>query len=177
MPQPSLDTLVPELYQELRRLAHRQLRGERADHTLGTTALVHEAYVKLARLDRMEWQGRAHFMAEAARAMRRVLVDYAEQRRAAKRGGGRIRVELQDAMAFIEGNTEELLALHDALERLAVERPRHARVVECRFFAGMTIDDVAAALDISPATVKREWQLARAWLNRALDGRPADTAG
>lgn len=164
----SLDRLVPELYGELRRMAHRQLRAERGDHTLSTTALVHEAYLKLARLDRIDWQGRAHFFAEAARAMRRILVDYAVQRRALKRGGGRTRVTLGDAAAFTDQDADQLLALHEALDRLALERPRHAQVVECRFFAGMSLAEVADVLGLSPATVKRDWQLARAWLNREL---------
>lgn len=177
MPDPTLDALVPALYEELRGLAHRQLRAERADHTLGTTALVHEAYLKLARLDQLAWQNRAHVFAEAARAMRRVLVDHAVRRRAAKRGGTRVRVEWDDAMIMADAHADDLLALHDALERLAVERPRHARVVECRFFAGMSIPDVAEALGLSPATVKRDWQLARAWLHRDLAPESADTGG
>lgn len=175
MPDPSLDTLVPVLYDELRRLAHRQLRAERAEHTLGTTGLVHEAYLKLARLDRLAWQNRAHVYAEAARAMRRVLVDHAVRRRAAKRGGAPRQVELDDAMVVADDRADDLLAIHESLERLALVRPRHARIVECRFFAGMTIPDIAEALDISPATVKREWQLARAWLHRDLAPEGADT--
>lgn len=175
MPDPTLDTLIPMLYEELRRLAHRQLHAERAEHTLGTTGLVHEAYLKLVRLDRMAWQNKAHVYAEAARAMRRVLVDHAVRRRAAKRGGAPLRVELDDAMVVADERAEDLLALHESLERLAIERPRHARVVECRFFAGMSIPDVAEALDISPATVKRDWQLARAWLNRELAPSVTDT--
>lgn len=165
-----LDAFVPRLYQELREMAHRQLLGERADHTLSTTALVHEAYLKLARLDRLEWQNRAHFCAEAARAMRRILVDYAVRRGAKKRGGDRVKVELEDSFAITEAEAGQLLALHGALEQLESHHPRHARVVECRFFAGMTIPEIGEALDISPATVKRDWQMARAWLNRELAG-------
>ena len=164
----SLDGLVPELYEELRRMAHRQLLGERNGHTLSTTALVHEAYLKLAKLDRLEWQNRSHFCAEAARAMRRILVDYAVRRRAKKRGGDRVRVEMDERFAMTEAEAGQLLSLHDALERLEEHRPRHARVVECRFFAGMTIPEIGEALDISPATVKRDWKMARAWLNREL---------
>jgi RNA polymerase sigma factor (TIGR02999 family) len=164
----SLDALVLELYEELRGMAHRQLLGERDDHTLGTTALVHEAYLKLTHLDRLEWQNRAHFCAEAARAMRRILVDYAVRRGAKKRGGDRARVELEDSYAITDAETGQLLALHRALDELSSHHPRHARVVECRFFAGMTISEIGEALGISPATVKRDWQLARAWLNREL---------
>lgn len=164
----SLDDFVPELYDELRGLAHRQLRGERYDHTLCTTALVHEAYLKLAKLDRLEWQNRAHFCAEAARAMRRILVDYAVRRGAKKRGGDRNRVEMEERFAITDAEAGELLSLHRALEELESHHPRHARVVECRFFAGMTIPEIGEALEISPATVKRDWQMARAWLNREL---------
>lgn len=166
----ALDEFVPRLYQELRGMAHRQLLGERADHTLSTTALVHEAYLKLARLDRLEWQNRSHFCAEAARAMRRILVDYAVQRGARKRGGGRVKVEMEDDFAITDAEAGQLLALHRALEELESHHPRHARVVECRFFAGMTTPEIGEALDISPATVKRDWQMARAWLNRELAG-------
>lgn len=164
----SLDALVLELYEELRGMAHRQLLGERDDHTLGTTALVHEAYLKLTHLDRLEWQNRAHFCAEAARAMRRILIDYAVRRGAKKRGGDRARVELEDRFAITDAEAGQLLALHRALDELSSHHPRHARVVECRFFAGMTISEIGEALGISPATVKRDWQLARAWLNREL---------
>ena len=164
----SLDEFVPQLYQELRGMAHRHLLGERADHTLSTTALVHEAYLKLARLDRLEWQNRAHFCAEAARAMRRILVDYAVRRGAKKRGGDQVRVEMEDHLAITDAEAVQLLALHRALEELESHHPRHARVVECRFFAGMTTPEIGEALDISPATVKRDWQMARAWLNREL---------
>jgi RNA polymerase sigma factor (TIGR02999 family) len=166
--RPSLDGFVPELYDELRRIAHRRLRAERDDHTLSTTALVHEAYLKLATLDRMEWRNRAQFCAEAARAMRRILIDYAAARNARKRGGGRMRVELGDSIVLTDEDGDLLLALHEALEALERERPRHARVVECRFFAGMTVAEIGDALDLSPATVKRDWQIARAWLNREL---------
>ena len=166
----ALDEFVPRLYQELRGMAHRQLLGERADHTLSTTALVHEAYLKLARLDRLEWQNRSHFCAEAARAMRRILVDYAVRRGAKKRGGDRVKVEMEDNFAITDAEAGQLLALHRALEELESHHPRHARVVECRFFAGMTTPEIGEALDISPATVKRDWQMARAWLNRELAG-------
>lgn len=166
--EPSLDGFVPELYDELRRMAHRQLGGEREDHTLCTTALVHEAYLKLAKLERFEWRNRAQFFAEAARAMRRILVDYAVRRGAKKRGGDRVRVAFDESLAITDAEAGQILSLHAALQDLESHHPRHARVVECRFFAGMTISEVADALEISPATVKRDWDLARAWLNREL---------
>lgn len=163
-----LDDLFPLAYAELRRMAHRRLRRERDGHTLDTTALVHEAYLKLSKLDRIEWQGRTHFLATAAQAMRRVLVDYAVRRNAQKRAGGRARVPLDRITVAVDEGAEDLLALNDALERLKAMDARQCRVVECRFFAGMSIDETAEALGVSPATVKRDWTHARAWLNRAL---------
>ena len=169
-PSEELDRLVPLAYEELRRIAHRQLRGERADHTLDTGALVHETYLKLSRLDRIEWRDRSHFLAAAAGAMRRILVDYAEARSALKRGGGRQRVTLDEVVVLTDDRAQELLALDEALRRLAAESGRAARIVEWRFFAGMSIEETADVMQISPATVKREWTLARAWLNRELEG-------
>ncbi|HET9038636.1 MAG TPA: sigma-70 family RNA polymerase sigma factor [Gemmatimonadales bacterium] len=163
-----LERLVPIVYDELRRIAHRQLRGERSDHTLDTTGLVHEAYLKLSRLDRIEWRDRAHFLAAAAGVMRRVLVDYAVARKAGKRGSGRQRVPLDEVLILADDRAEELLALDEALERLAKESDRAARIVEWRFFAGMSVEETADVIGISPATVKREWALARAWLTREL---------
>jgi len=165
-----LDGLVPVLYGELCGIARRQLRGERFDHTLSTMALVHEAYLKLAKLERLEWRNRAQFCAEAARAMRRILVDYAVRRNAKKRGGDRVKVEMQDGFAMTNEEAGQLVALNDALSAFGQEWPRQARVVECRFFSGMTIPEISEALEISEATVSRDWQLARAWLNRALNG-------
>ena len=166
------DRLVPILYDELRRMAHGRMRGERAGHTLDTTALVHEAYLELAGLERMEWRSRAHFLAVAAIAMRRVLVDYAVRRNARKRDGGRQAVpldEVADVMLVSDERADELLALDDAMRRLAAVSERQCRVVECRYFAGMSIEESAEALRISPATVKREWTVARAWLHRELE--------
>jgi RNA polymerase sigma factor (TIGR02999 family) len=163
-----IERLVPIVYDELRRIAHRQLRGERSDHTLDTTGLVHEAYLKLSRLQRIEWRDRGHFLAAAAGVMRRVLVDYAVARKAGKRGSGRQRVPLDDVLILVDDRAEELLALDEALERLASESQRAARIVEWRFFAGMSVEETAEVLGISPATVKREWALARAWLTREL---------
>jgi RNA polymerase sigma factor (TIGR02999 family) len=159
---------MPLVYDALRRIAHRKLLGERADHTLSTTDLVHEAYLSLVRLDRIEWQGRAHFMAMAAQAMRNILVNYAEKRNASKRGGGQRSVWLEEAMAVADAPARDVLALHEALQRLERLDARQGRVVECRFFAGMSIEETAAALGVSPASVKRDWALARAWLNREL---------
>jgi RNA polymerase sigma factor (TIGR02999 family) len=166
--EPALDALYPVVYGELRAMAHRHLRGERPDHTLGTTGLVHEAYLKLARLDRIEWMNPAHVLGMAARAMRRILVDHATARRADKRGGGVEPVTLDDALMMAEMRGDELLALDEALRKLATVDERLARVVECRFFGGMSIEETAEAIEVSPATVKRDWTVARAWLNREL---------
>jgi RNA polymerase sigma-70 factor, ECF subfamily len=164
----AVDKLVPIVYEELRMMARRHLRGERPDHTLNTTGLVHEAYVRLVSLDRMSWQNRAHFLAVAAQAMRRVLVDYAAVRKTQKRGGRRQRVPLDESMLQADRPAEQLLAIDTALQRLNDLNPRLSRVIECRFFAGMSIEETAEVLNLSPATVKRDWHLARAWLNREL---------
>jgi RNA polymerase sigma factor (TIGR02999 family) len=164
----TLDRLLPIVYAELQRIAHRQLQGERTDHTMATTDLVHEAYMKLVGLDHIEWKNRAQFFAVAAQAMRRVLVDYAISRRAQKRGGERRKVPLDDAMLVAEQQADELLALHNALIQLEGMNQRLGRIVECRYFAGMSIEETAEALGISPATVKRDWTMARAWLHREL---------
>jgi RNA polymerase sigma factor (TIGR02999 family) len=169
----AMDQLFSVVYAELQRIAHRQLGMERPGHTLETSGLVHEAYLKLVGLERMEWRGRSHFFAAAAGAMRRILIDHAASRQTLKRGGGRQQVPLSEAdrpatAALDDRSLEELLALDQALERLRALDERQARVVECRFFAGMTIDEVAEALDVSPMTVKRDWAAARARLNREL---------
>jgi len=158
------------VYNELRQLAARKLRSERDDHTLCTTALVHEAWLELNKLNRIQWQNRGHFLAVAAQAMRRILIDYAVARRRQKRGGGQVIVSLDDddALAIAHERADELVALEEALARLQTIDERQARVVECRFFGGMSIDETAQALNVSAATVKREWTLARAWLNREL---------
>ena len=168
VPRGGLDEVFPTVYQELRRVAHRHLGGERTGHTLGTTALVHEAYLELAKLDHVRWPGREYVFAAASRAMRRILVDYAVARKAEKRGGGNVAEPLDDAVAMALTRGDDLLALDEALLRLATVNDRYARVVECRFFGGMSVDETAAALGTSPATVKRDWTLARAWLNREL---------
>jgi RNA polymerase sigma factor (TIGR02999 family) len=166
----AVDTLVPLLYQELRRIARRQLRGERPDHTLTTTALVHEAYIKLVGLDRISFKNRAHFLALAAQAMRRVLVNYAVARKTGKRGGERRRVEIDEVVTPSDQPIDRLVAIDDVLKRLEQLNPRLSQVVECRCFAGMSIEETAEALDRSAATIKRDWSLARAWLSRALAG-------
>lgn len=164
----ALRAVFPAVYDLLRRMAHRKLRGERPGHTLSTTGLVHEAYLKITRLDRIQWQGRAHFLAMAAQAMRNILVDHALRRRAAKRAGGRPEEPLRLAPEGAEEPAADVLVLHDALQRLESLDARQARVVECRFFAGLSVEETAEALGISPASVKRDWAVARAWLNREL---------
>lgn len=163
-----LDDVFPAVYEELKRVAHRHLRGERTGHTLGTTALVHEAYIELAKLDHVHWPGRPYMLAAASKAMRRILIDYAVARRAQKRGGGADAEPLDDAVAMAISRGDELLALDEALDRLTGVNERYGRVVECRFFGGMSVEETAEALGTSPATVKRDWTLARAWLNREL---------
>lgn len=164
----ALDDVFPAVYEELRRVAHRHLRGEQSGHTLGTTALVHEAWLELARVRQPHWPGRAYVLAAASRAMRRILIDHAVARKAEKRGGGAVAEPLDDAVVMAMERGDELLALDEALERLAAENARCARVVECRFFGGMSVEETAEALETSPATVKRDWTMARAWLNREL---------
>ena len=164
----TMDALVPLLYDELRRIAHYRLRAEQTGHTLETTGLVHEAYLRLAGSERLELADRAHLLAVAAQAMRHVLIDSAVRRKAGKRGGGVATVSLDDVPVVDAARSDELLALDEALTRLGAIDARQAKVVECRFFGGMSIEDTAAALDLSPATVKRDWALARAWLNREL---------
>jgi RNA polymerase sigma-70 factor, ECF subfamily len=161
------DQLVALLYGELHRLAARQLANERRGHTLQPTALVHEAYLRLIDQGNLAWQNRLHFVAIAALTMRRILVSHARQRKADKRGGGAFRVTLTEGFAAAERDAD-VLALHDALERLAALDRRQCRVVELRYFGGLTIEETAAYLKISPATVKVDWALARAWLLREL---------
>lgn len=167
----ALKQVLGMLHDRLRVIAHRQLAGEGDGHTLETDGLVHEAFLRLEGLDRMQWRDRSHVLAMAARTMRRVLVDYAEQRRAQKRGGGEAAVPLDHAdaqMAAVDQNVDHLAALDEALARLTLLNPRHSQIVEYRFFIGLSIEETAQALDLSPATVKRDWTAARAWLNREL---------
>jgi RNA polymerase sigma factor (TIGR02999 family) len=164
----AVDQLLPLVYDELRRIAHRQLRLERSDHTLSTTALVHEAYVRLVDQTRAQFADRAHFFAVSARAMRRILVDYARKRQAAKRGGGQRPVTLDDAMSMTGDRAETLVAVDDALTRLAVLDERLSRVVECRFFGGLTEEETATALRVTARTVRRDWVKAKGWLYQEL---------
>jgi RNA polymerase sigma factor (TIGR02999 family) len=157
------------VYESLRRMAHRQLGGERVDHTLDTNALVHEAFLRLVDQTRVEWNDRAHFFAIAAQAMRRILVDSARRVGAVRHGGGLRQVSLDDETAMI-GRTETLLALDDALDRLARLDERLSRVVECRYFAGLTDEETATALGVTARTVQRDWVKARAWLSVELQG-------
>jgi RNA polymerase sigma factor (TIGR02999 family) len=165
----ALDELVPLVYDELRRIARRRLRQERGGHTLSTTALVHEAYFKLVQLDRIQWQSGAHFFAIAANAMRQIIVDYARRRKRVKRGGGAAHVALEEVADLTITDADRILDLNVALDRLSELNPRHARIVECRFFGGMTIEETATALEVSPATVKRDWNLLYTWLQRELE--------
>lgn len=179
----AFDRLLPLVYEDLRRIARRRMAGERRGHTLSPTGVVHEAFLRLARLERIEWKNRAQFFALAAQAMRRVLVDHALGRGAQKRGGGLRHITFEEVLGGREVPVAELLSLDQALQRLERRHPRRARVVECRFFAGLDVEETANALGVSVATVKRDWVVARAWLNRALgegleDGRlEAGSAG
>jgi len=167
----AFDRLFPLVYEDLRGVAQRQLRREPDGHTLGATALVHEAYVRLVDISRVEWNDRAHFLAMAARAMRRILVDHARKHRAARRGGGATPMALEDAVVAVEQDPDRLIDLDSALEGLAKLNERLARVVECRFFGGLTDPETAAALGITERTVQRDWLKARGWLYEAL-GQP-----
>jgi RNA polymerase sigma factor (TIGR02999 family) len=164
----ALDQLLPAVYDELRRIAHGQLRGERPGHTLNTTALVHETYLRLVNVNQVAWRDRAHFFAVAARLMRRILIDYARGRQREKRGDNPVQVPLSETLDAVVREPDDLLELEEALARLEALNARGCRVVECRCFAGMSVEETAAALDTSPATVKRDWAFARAWLNRDL---------
>ncbi|MEW6320620.1 MAG: ECF-type sigma factor [Acidobacteriota bacterium] len=159
---------LPAVYDELRRLAEHYLRGERPGQTIQATALVHEAYLRLAAEKHHPWQNRTHFLAIAALSMRQILVQRARARKAAKRGGDPERITLDERLLAAEAGEVDLEALDQALDRLAALDARQARVVELRYFGGLTVEETAEALDISPATVKREWTLARAWLRREL---------
>lgn len=170
----ALDRLTPLVYAELRRLAKSYMRKERAGHTLQTTALIHEAYLRLIDAGKIEWQNRAHFFGVAARAMRQILVTMARERGCQKRGGGARQVSLDEVTLIDEGLDEDLVALDEALEALAQFDARKAQVVEMRFFGGLTEDEIAAALGVSPETVRRDWRLARSWLRRRLSGEQND---
>ncbi|MDX1577522.1 MAG: sigma-70 family RNA polymerase sigma factor [Gemmatimonadota bacterium] len=164
----ALDRLMPRVYHELHAIAHRELARRRPAATLRTTGLLHEAYVKLVNQSRLEVEDRAHFLALAATAMRHILVDHARSRRTAKRGGGWRRISLDEAVPVSDDRLEELIELDEALRRLERFDERLWRVVECRFFGGMTVPETAAALDLAPRTVDRAWQKAKAWLYREI---------
>jgi RNA polymerase sigma factor (TIGR02999 family) len=166
--QDAWDALFPLVYERLRAIAHRQLRGEREGHSFATTDLVHEAYFGLVGIERVKWLDRAHFLAIAARAMRRVLIDHARARATQKRGGEYALQRVDVNAVPGHGSDEQVLALEDALQALEARNQRYGRIGECRFFAGMSVEETAAALGISSATVKRDWSVARAWLHREL---------
>lgn len=166
--QQALNKLMPMVYDELRRLANRHLRNERPGHTLQTTALVHEAYLKLVEQKKANWQNRVQFFAAAAQVMRHILVDYARSRRAFKRGGDYCRLSLDEAVMSSKEKDPDLLTLNDALNGLAALDPQQSRVVELRVFGGLTVEETAEALGVSPRTVKREWSMAKAWLHKQL---------
>jgi RNA polymerase sigma factor (TIGR02999 family) len=163
-----VSALMPLVYDELHRLAENQLRRERRDHTLGATALIHEAYLKLVDQDRVSWQNRAHFLGVAAQAMRRILINYAQQRKAQKRGGDIVATTFDDDLVPRACRADYLLDLDDALNRLKVLSARQSAVVEYHFFGGLTHDEIAEVLGVSVPTVRRDWRLARAWLSKEL---------
>ena len=163
--------LIPLVYDELHRVARQRLRAERPDHTLQPTALVHEAYLKLVAQRNANWQSRAHFFAVASQLMRRVLVDYARGRLRAKRGGKQVKLPLDKVLIISRGRCDELLALDESLERLSKLDDRQSRIVELRFFGGLSVDEVANVLGVSAKTVKREWSMAKAWLFGELRDR------
>jgi RNA polymerase sigma factor (TIGR02999 family) len=164
----ALDRLMPLVYSELKAMAHNRLRAERADHTLNTTALVHEAYMKLVDQSRVEWAGRGHFFSVAAMAMRRILVDRARKHLAEKRGGGRVAISLNSANLSVDESAETLLALDEALDRLAALDERMSRVVVYRFFGGLTEEEIAELLDVTTRTVRRDWAKAKGLLSVQL---------
>ena len=166
--QAALDRLTPLVYEELHRLAHRHMRLERPNHTLQTTALVNEAYVRLVDQRNLHWKNRAHFFSIASRLMRRILVDLARAHHRAKRGGGALEVSLDEAAIVSSERATELVALDEALTNLAAFDQRKSQVVELRFFGGMSVEETAEAMRLSPITIKREWSAAKAWLYRAL---------
>ena len=168
------DRLMPLVYDELRGIAHRQMQGERSDHTLDTTALVHEAYLNLVKNEHLDWQNRAHFLSMAAIAMRRILIDYARRRGADKRGGGIAILTLDDSQFAHDGRPEEFIELDEALTRLEAHHARSATVVIYKFFGGLSHDEIAEVLGVSVPTVHRDWRLARLWLSREMKRDPVE---
>ena len=178
--QSAQEKLVPLVYEQLRVLARRYMRRERTDHTLQTTALVHEAYLKLVHQQSPNWQGRAQFFGVAAQLMRRILIDHARHHLREKRGGAQIVLPLNEALAFSPEHSEDLLKLDQALDRLAKLDPRQSRIVELRFFGGLSVEETSRFLGVSPITVKRDWAVAKVWLYgelRSDDGDDAKTVG
>lgn len=165
----ALEKLIPFVYQELKQMARKQLLHERDNHTLNTTGLVHEAYLKLNQFNRIEWKNRAHFYGIAATVMRNILVDYAVKQNAHKRGGDQQQVSLDKADLAVNINLHDILSIHSALERLGAIDQRQMKVVECRFFGSMTLEEISEFLGVSVPTVSRDWGMARAWLNRELN--------
>jgi RNA polymerase sigma factor (TIGR02999 family) len=165
------ESLVPLVYDELRRLARYYLASQRSDHTLQSTAIVHEAYLRLAGRDNVHWENRSHFFAVAAQLMRRILVDHARKRNASKRGGAHLTLLVDEPVEPSSQRELDLVALDDALKALAALDERQSRIIELRFFGGLSIEDTSRLLEISPATVKREWSTARAWLYEEISGR------
>jgi len=174
--QGALDRLIPYVYDELHRLAHRYIKQERSGHTLQTAALVNEAYLRLVDQRQVRWQNRAHFFGIAAQLMRRILIDYARKRTYAKRGGGAVKISLDEDLVISQQRAADLVALDDALKGLASIDPQQSRVVELRFFGGLTIEETAEILKLSPDTVKREWSTAKAWLYQEIAERRHDGA-
>lgn len=168
--QQALDELTPLVYEELRQQAARYLRKERPNHSLQATALINEAFLRLIDVTDVQWQNRAHFFAIAAKLMRRILVDHARRRDAEKRGGPQVCLTLDEGLAWASEPDVDLLAIDEALDKLAIIDEQQARVVELRFFSGLTVEETATALGISPKTVKRDWAVARAWLKREIGG-------
>jgi RNA polymerase sigma-70 factor (ECF subfamily) len=178
--QDAAEKLIPLVYEELKRLARAHMRRERSDHTLQTTALVHEAYLKMVRQEAVHWQGRSHFFGIAAQLMRQILIDHARGHLREKRGGGKAALPLTEALAFSPEHSEELLKLDEALERLSAIDPRQSKVVELRFFGGLSVEETSEFLGISPKTVKRDWAVAKAWLHaevRGPDGNQSQSMG
>ena len=172
--QDALEKLIPLIQPELHRLAHHYMSRERPGQTLQTTALLNEAYLRLVDNPRRDWQNRTHFVAAASQLMRRILVDRARERRALKRGGDAMKVSLDEAVIVSEERAEELLALDEALEKLAAQDPRKGQIVELRYFGGLTTEETADFLKISHRTVRREWRMAKVWLYCALSGEEPD---
>jgi len=166
----ALGRLIPLVQQELHRLAHRYMSREKPDHTLQTTALVNEVYLRLVNVAQVSWQDRAHFFAIAARMMRRILTDFARSRNYQKRGGAALHVSFDEALAVSQGKCAEIVAIEDALVELTALDPRKCQVVELRFFGGLSVEETAEVLKVSPETVKRDWRFAKSWLHRALSG-------